>query len=280
MQQHTVLLNDIDTSQPMHGQADIWWLGQSGYAIKTTSLLIYIDLYLSDHLTHKYADTEKPHIRITETPLHGSEIVNAQWIFASHKHSDHLDPETLPDLLHVSPLAKLVLPAAIVEHAIKLGIKREQLVPTSGDETIKLGPMLLTVIPSAHPTFEFDPSYGYPFIGFCIQIGDLRIYHSGDTLSYNGLAERLRQFKPDIMFLPINGTDERRNYLKVPPNMNALEALTLAQQVGTGLVIPHHYDMFTFNTANVQEFSSLAQSMQIPHKVLRVGEKYSFRKSV
>jgi len=62
------LLDDIQAAEPKAGEVCIWWLGQSGYAIKTISSLFYIDLYLSEHLTLKYENSEKPHIRMTESP--------------------------------------------------------------------------------------------------------------------------------------------------------------------------------------------------------------------
>src|SRR5689334_19266967 len=102
------LLDDIQAAQPQSGEICIWWLGQSGYAMKTLSSLFYVDLYLSEHLTHKYELTEKPHVRMTEAPLRGSDMTNAKWVFATHKHSDHLDPGTLPDLFAASLDACLI----------------------------------------------------------------------------------------------------------------------------------------------------------------------------
>ena len=105
----------------------------------------------------------------------------------------------------------------------------------------------------------------------------MTLYHSGDTIIYEGLAERLRRFDIDIAFLPINGTDARRDQLGVPPNMNMYEAVALAQQVGARLLIPHHYDMFTFNTADVAEFERVAQEAGQPYRILCCGERYCWR---
>jgi len=271
------LLHDIEYTTLSHGEATIWWLGQSGYAIKTASLLFYIDLYLSEHLTTKYANTEKPHIRMTEAPLRGADITNAHWIFASHKHSDHLDPGTLPALFAASPQAELVLPTAIIDHAAGLGLPRERLIGTRGDETLHLGPLTVHSLPSAHPGLDYTPEAGYPFLGFVFELDGLTFYHSGDTLVYEGLAERLRRFRLDFAFLPINGTDARRDKLQVPPNMNAQEAVDLACQIAVKTVIPHHYDMFTFNTADVGDFERIARAQGVNYAVLHAGEQFRWR---
>ena len=87
----------------------LWWLGQSGFAIKHEERIVYIDPYLSESLTAKYKDTNKPHIRMTECPLNPAEITHADLILSTHKHSDHLDPGTIHAMMNASPRAILVL---------------------------------------------------------------------------------------------------------------------------------------------------------------------------
>jgi L-ascorbate metabolism protein UlaG (beta-lactamase superfamily) len=266
------LLRQIDNTQPSPGTVAIWWLGQSGYALKSDSALVYVDLYLSEHLTTKYAATDKPHIRMTAAPLRGNAITNAGYVFASHKHSDHLDPGTLPDLFRASPGARLILPASLVEHAAGLGLDGDRLIPTRGDETLTFEGFSVQVFPSAHPALDYTEAGGYPFLGFGFDFGGVRLYHSGDTLVYAGLAERLRAFQPHLAFLPINGAV----VAGTPPNMNAAEAIALAREIGKPLVIPHHYDMFTFNTADVGDFARMAEAADQPYRVLHCGERFMF----
>lgn len=276
VQSGATLLRDIQTTQLKPGQIALWWLGQSGYAIKSTSALIYIDLYLSEHLTTKYADTAKPHVRMTESPIRGAEITNAHYVFASHKHSDHFDPGTLPDLFAASPDAKLILPAALVDHAVSLGLPRARLIPTRGDETLKLDGFTVHGLPSSHPNLDYDETMGYPFLGFVFEMDGVRLYHSGDTIVYDGLAERLQHFDLDIAFLPING---RAGGEGTPPNMNAQEAVALAQTIDAPLVIPHHYDMFTFNTVNVNVFTTHADFAHQAYRILYCAERFVWQKN-
>lgn len=272
------LVEDIHAARPAPGELMLWWLGQSGYAIKTTSALFFIDLYLSETLTAKYASTDKPHIRMTEAPVRGADLVDAPWLFASHKHTDHLDPGTAPDMMAASPDLRLILPHALRQHATGMGLDPARLITLRGDDSAQMGPITVRAIPSAHPTLDYTPDAGYPFLGFVFEVDGLTLYHTGDTILYDGLADRLARFSIDVAFLPINGTDRRRTRLRVPPNMNMREAVDLGKRLGVRLVIPHHYDLFTFNTADVNDYAALAHAARLPTAILRPGERFCWRR--
>ncbi len=59
-------LDDVQNTSESPDDFHLWWLGQSGFLIKWTNQFILLDPYLSDSLTTKYSQTEKPHVRITE----------------------------------------------------------------------------------------------------------------------------------------------------------------------------------------------------------------------
>ena len=77
----------------------------------------------------------------------------------------------------------------------------------------------------------------------------------------------------DVLFLPINGRDPARG---VPGNMSAAEAVDLAAAVRPRFVVPHHYDMFTFNTVPVEAFAAEARRLPagVEPRVLRCGERW------
>jgi L-ascorbate metabolism protein UlaG (beta-lactamase superfamily) len=72
--------------------------------------------------------------------------------------------------------------------------------------------------------------------------------------------------------LPINGNDPSR---KVAGNLNAAEAVQLAKKCGIQCIVPCHYDLFAFNTANVNAFIAIAKEMEQPYLVLDLGGKIS-----
>jgi len=61
--------------------------------------------------------------------------------------------------------------------------------------------------------------------------------------------------------------------------MSAAEAVDLAARVRPRHVVPHHYDMFTFNTVPIQEFELQARRLPsgVEPKVLKCGERWEIR---
>ena len=109
-------------------------------------------------------------------------------------------------------------------------------------------------------------------MGYVIRFGKWRIYHSGDTLWFDEMVELLKPFEVDVALLPINGNDPARG---VAGNLNAEEAARLGKAIEARIVIPCHYDMFTFNTADPKEFEKEAQKIGQPYRILEIGGHFS-----
>jgi L-ascorbate metabolism protein UlaG (beta-lactamase superfamily) len=77
----------------------------------------------------------------------------------------------------------------------------------------------------------------------------------------------------DIALLPINGNKPER---KVVGNLDCKEAAVLSKAINAKVVIPCHYDLFTFNTADVNEFIREAENINQPYKVLKGGERFTY----
>lgn len=102
-------------------------------------------------------------------------------------------------------------------------------------------------MPSAHEQLDITDE-GSRFLGYVIEVGGHRIYHSGDCVPFDGQVELLRALSPTIALLPVNGRDEYRRSNGVPGNFSLDEALSLCHDVGVPVMVAHHWGMFDFNT--------------------------------
>jgi L-ascorbate metabolism protein UlaG (beta-lactamase superfamily) len=132
-------------------------------------------------------------------------------------------------------------------------------------------------VPSAHEGLDTDVQGRNLYLGFVVEVDGLRLYHSGDSLAYEGLPGWLGSDPFDVLFLPINGRDPARG---VAGNMSAAEAVALAIRVRPRFVVPHHFDMFTFNTVPIAEFEAEAHRLPrgVEPRVLRCGERWEIQR--
>ena len=90
------LVDAISVQEVWPGSLAIWHLNQAGFAIKAGGVVAYFDPYLSDELERLTKDRLDEHSRLFRSPLEGSDITNADFIFCSHDHLDHIDPPGNP----------------------------------------------------------------------------------------------------------------------------------------------------------------------------------------
>jgi L-ascorbate metabolism protein UlaG (beta-lactamase superfamily) len=248
----------------------LWWLGQSGYLLQWNGKRVLIDPYLSDSLTKKYANTEKPHVRMSELVVRPELLRNISIVTSSHNHTDHLDAETLIPILQNNPGIQFIIPEANRDFVANR-VKCDSDFPIGMNDgiSVEVDGFTFIGIPAKHNELARDEDGNCKFMGYIIQFGEHSLYHSGDTLWFEGMVDLLKPYDIDVALLPINGDKPER---KVAGNLNYREAVGLAQAIGAGYVVPCHYDMFTFNTADVKEFIAEAEKKGQEYKVLRGGE--------
>ncbi|HLO27939.1 MAG TPA: MBL fold metallo-hydrolase [Anaerolineales bacterium] len=270
--QDGAFLEDISRAKRNPGQLHLWWLGQSGYLVQWQGHHLLIDPYLSESLTNKYAGTDKPHVRMTERLIAPERLGFIDVVTASHNHTDHLDGGTLIPLWEANPGLRLVVARANVKFAAeRLQVDAQRLTGIRVDgAALQIGPFIFHAIPSAHEALDQDEKGDHRYIGLIIQAGTWTIYHSGDCVPYDGLQDRLKDWKIDVALLPINGRAARRG---VPGNFTADEAAELGKQIGAGLVIPCHYEMFEFNTVSPDGFVKAAERIGQKYRLLKCGER-------
>ena len=266
------LLADAERFRSDQKNFHLWWLGQSGYLLQWKGKKILIDPYLSDSLTKKYASTNKPHVRMSERVIDPRLLKDIGVVTSSHNHTDHLDGETLVPLLKNNPHIHFVIPEAnraFVADRVQCD-KNFPIGLNDGDMHI-IGDFSFYGIPAKHNEIERDDKGNCKFMGFVIQFGDWSVYHSGDTLWFDDMVDILKPFNVDVALLPINGNDPARG---VAGNLDSKEAPLLAKEIGAKMVIPCHYNMFEFNTADPGDFADEAKKIGQRYTILQHGERW------
>lgn len=264
-------------SAPHDDSLHIWWLGQSGYLLHVNGTYFLTDPYLSDSLTLKYAGTDKPHVRMSEKVLDPDTLHFIDFVSSSHNHTDHLDADTLIPILKNNPGIKFIIPEANRSFvATRCQCPIDFPVGLDDRSMHSFGHVSIHGIPAAHETVDRNEAWQPIYMGYIIYINQYCIYHSGDCIPFPGLEEILKKYHIDIAFLPVNGRAPER---KVSGNFTIQEACDLAKAVQVKMVIPCHYDMFEFNTVNVNDLPRYAESIHQQYKILSHGELFTYQKA-
>lgn len=266
------LIADMDRLQSVENGFQLWWLGQSGFLLQWKGKRVLLDPYLSDSLTIKYAATDKPHTRMSELVLQPELLRNISIVSSSHNHTDHLDADTLVPVLKNNPGIQFIIPdanRAFVAERVKCAFDFP--VGLNDGRSVAIGDFIFHGIPASHNEIDRDENGQCRYMGYVIEFGPYKVYHSGDTLWFNEMPDLLLPFAVDVAILPINGNKPER---KVAGNLDCKEAALLGKTIHAGVVIPCHYDLFSFNTADVNEFVTAASAIGQPFRVLKMGERY------
>jgi len=267
------LVEEMDSLLTDDQRFHIWWLGQSGYLLQWNGKRVLIDPYLSDSLTTKYATTDKPHTRMSELVIKPDLLKGISVVTSSHNHTDHLDAETLIPVFKKNPGAQFIIPEANRDFvAERVKCDKDFPIGLNDGQSVTIGEFTFHGIPAKHNQIDRDETGNCKYMGYVIEFGPYKIYHSGDTLWFEEMETLVKPFQPNLALLPINGNDPAR---KVAGNLDVKEAAQLAKLLGVNCVIPCHYDMFLFNTANVLDFVREAEGIGQPYAILRGGEYYS-----
>jgi len=217
-----------------------------GYIIKLGEVVIYLDAFLSENPARNIKSLLKP-----------EEVINADFIFGSHDHIDHIDREVWHQLSLSSPNAKFVVPKLLIKGLSEdLKISENRFIGLDDGESVIAEGIKISAIASAHEFLDQDPVTGnFPYLGFIIEGNQCLLYHSGDTCIYEGILSKLKKWNRfNVMFLPINGRDAKKYRANLIGNMTYQEAVDLAGNIKPKLVVPGHYEMFDDNTQDPELF--------------------------
>ncbi len=257
------------------------WIGQAGFLLRLGQVKVIIDPYLSDSLAEKYRGTHFPHRRMMEVPIKPSLLTGTDLLLCTHEHTDHLDGVTVSAICAANSSLSVVVPRFSASTAIVRGVPPERLVTMDAGERWR-SPLGVTVeaIPAAHETAPCDRYGNHKYLGYRMEHAGTVVYHSGDTVPFAPLEDRLaRENRIDLALFPSNGRDEVRTQHGIPGNMTAEEAIVYHRRFSVSHTILHHFGMFDFNTRDPEELAMLISRESLNEEVFvpKIGTVYELQ---
>lgn len=159
---------------------------------------------------------------------------DADFIFLTHEHYDHFEPETVAKLKKTDTC--LIAPDSMKKKVLaKAGIAPENCRFYQPNEKYEEQGLLIETIPAYNELKPFHTK-GKKWLGYIVTMDSIRYYVSGDT----DVNEDIMKVQCDVAMIPIGGFY----------TMNWKQAAEYAVQIKPKAVIPTHYGSIVGKTAD------------------------------
>ena len=246
----------------------ITYLGQMCCLIETPTIRVVTDPYLSDSVDGPLGHRKYP------APCTLADL-SPDVIVISHPHGDHLDKKTLEPFYRLRMRSFTLFPAPsgkIIESIGGHPTLMRAPAPAEWGEPFELAGVKITPIPCAHTELHRDENGDFAELSYLIEADGKKIFFGGDMSMYAGLEEALRDAKPDVMFLPVNGSDWFRTSRNIIGNLDSNEAADLSVRCGAKAFIPGHHDLYASNGCPDSWVIDSAKRFGAPLTILKCGE--------
>jgi L-ascorbate 6-phosphate lactonase len=231
---------------------DVTWLGQAGFFFCTSSgYRIMIDPYLSDSMEKERGQAMKRLVPVNSSFLRQQIDV----LFISHNHGDHLDFDTLDQMIPAQENPLTVLAPFSVWAAIRERYKgaHDYIMFRPGTE-VTLENVSFRSVAAAHTDIHA--------VGVIFASDGLNIYVTGDTLFTKDIFEYM-DAPIDYLFTVMNGAGN---------NMNAIDAARLTKLIKPKHAVPIHWDMFTDYAADPKHYLACMRDSRVHAFLLKQYE--------
>lgn len=215
------LVADLEQTAVPAGSVRMYWLGQSSFVFRTAAgRTVFLDPYLSHSCERLHG------FKRLSLPAMRPEEVHADWVILTHEHTDHLDPDTLPEVVLRNPTCRFAAPAGCTPGLDLAGVPTDRRVLLEPDRRFDLGDLVLHTVLADHG--DHSPTA----LTFLLEFGGVRVMASGDTSWRPKLFKPLNDLKPDVVLPVING---------VFGNMNHIDAAMMVADAKPRIAIPCHF---------------------------------------
>ena len=175
---------------------------------------------------------------------------DADIIFITHDHYDHYSTEDINKVKKAE--TKIVAPEDLQTKLLKDGFSQENIILVEPNEKNEAYGIKFETIPAYNTNKQFHPKEN-GWVGYIIQINDIRYYVAGDT----DITEDNKKVKCDVAFVPVGGTY----------TMNFEEAAKLVNEIKPKIAVPIHYGSIVGTNKDATDFIKLLHP-EIKGKIL------------
>lgn len=247
-------LSDVLSSVNVRsGELAICWLGQAGVFLKDgKGNTLTLDPYLTN-----CGERIRGFKRLSAMLIDPVEFT-PDYHITTHLHFDHFDYDAIPVIARNSPQTLFMGPSSCITKFHEAGIPAERCCRLDRGDVYRDTAITVQAILADHGTMAPDA------IGVMLEMGGHRLYFSGDTAFHAELFQKVAEFKPDIVFLSINGQFG---------NLNEVEGAQAAAIIGAPYAVPCHCWTFMEHQGNPYVFcEQLRQISQTQVFFFRQGE--------
>jgi L-ascorbate metabolism protein UlaG (beta-lactamase superfamily) len=220
----------------------VTWYGHAAFKVEVAGRIVLVDPWLDEN---------------PMSPLKASEITEADVVFVTHDHGDHLG-----DAFDICKRTKSTFVATfeLGAHAQEHGVKDVVGLNIGGSVDVK--GLKLSVVQAFHTASRGAPT------GVIIEGEGKAIYHAGDTALFGDMRLLGELHRLDVAMVPIGG------YY----TMDAREAAEAVKMLKPKAVIPMHFKTFPVLAQSPDEFVRKVEEKapEVKVVVLNPGESYQF----
>lgn len=160
---------------------------------------------------------------------------DANIIFITHEHYDHYSPEDIEKIITDTTII-------VTPKTTKALSKMKNVLLVEPNNTYEVEGIKIETISSYNINKQFHPKEN-EWVGYIIEIDDIRYYIAGDT----DITNENKQVKCDVAFVPVGGTY----------TMTYQEAAELVNTIKPKVAVPTHYGSIVGEKDDGQKFEKL-----------------------
>jgi len=218
----------------------VTWYGHSSALVEIEGRRVLLDPVWSDRCSPSRLQGPK---RLHEPPVALRDLPPLDAVLISHDHYDHLDMETIQNLVDLQAVPFLV-PLGVGAHLERWGVPATRIVEMDWDDTHKVHGLEFVATAARHFSGRGLERDGTLWTSWVIKGPNRKVFYSGDTGYFDNFAAVGAEHGPfDVSLVQIGAYNESWPDIHMTPE----DGVATSVDVQAGLMIPVHWA--TFNLA-------------------------------